>query len=65
MDDINIAMLIDADNVSAKYIPGILSELSKFGKITVRRMYGDWSQDRLHSWLSQTIHRVKTHPTSV
>ena len=53
MDDINIAMLIDADNVSAKYIPGILSELSKFGKITVRRMYGDWSQDRLHSWLSR------------
>ena len=46
MDDINIAMLIDADNVSSKYIPGILSELSKFGKITVRRMYGDWSQDR-------------------
>ena len=31
MDDINIAMLIDADNVSSKYIPGILSELSKFG----------------------------------
>ena len=53
MDDINIAMLIDADNVSSKYIPGILSELSKFGKITVRRMYGDWSQDRLHSWLNQ------------
>ena len=53
MEDINIAMLIDADNVSSKYIPGILSELSKFGKITVRRMYGDWSQDRLHSWLNR------------
>ncbi len=53
MDDINIAMLIDADNVSSRYIPGILSELSKYGKITVRRMYGDWSQDRLHSWLNR------------
>ena len=51
MEDINIAMLIDADNVSARYISGILSELSKYGKITMRRMYGDWSQDRLHSWL--------------
>ena len=50
MDDINIALLIDADNISAKYITGILSELSKYGKITIRRMYGDWSQDRLHSW---------------
>ena len=51
MDDINIALLIDADNVSPKYISGILSELSKYGKITIRRMYGDWSQDRLHSWM--------------
>jgi len=51
MEDINIALLIDADNVSAKYIQGILSELSKYGKITTRRMYGDWSQDRLHGWL--------------
>lgn len=50
-DDINIALLIDADNISSKYIPTILSELSKYGKITIRRMYGDWSQDRLHNWL--------------
>ena len=57
MDDINIAMLIDADNVSSKYIPGILSELSKYGKITVRRMYGDWSQDR-PSFLAQPGVRV-------
>lgn len=54
MDDINIALLIDADNISSKYIPGILSELSKYGKITIRRMYGDWSQDRLHSWLNKS-----------
>ena len=51
MEDINIALLIDADNISSKYIPVILSELSKYGKITIRRMYGDWSQDRLRSWL--------------
>ncbi|MDO4285692.1 MAG: NYN domain-containing protein [Eubacteriales bacterium] len=52
MEDINIALLIDADNISARYIPGILSELSKYGKITIRRMYGDWSQERLRSWLA-------------
>ncbi len=54
MEDINIALLIDADNVSAKYISLILSELSKYGKITIRRMYGDWSQDRLHAWLARS-----------
>ena len=51
MEDLNIALLIDSDNVSSRYISGILSELSKYGKITIRRMYGDWSQDRLHSWM--------------
>lgn len=51
MEDLNIALLIDADNVSPRYISGILSELSKYGKITIRRMYGDWSQERLHSWM--------------
>lgn len=50
-EDINIALLIDSDNVSAKYIANILSLLSKYGKITIRRMYGDWSQDRLRPWL--------------
>lgn len=54
MEDINIALLIDVDNVSAKYIALILSELSKYGKITIRRMYGDWTQDRLHSWMKQS-----------
>ena len=52
MEEINIALLIDCDNISAKYIPTIISELSKYGKITIRRMYGDWSQERLRSWLA-------------
>lgn len=49
--DINLALLIDVDNVSARYIERILSELSNYGKITIRRMYGDWSQLRLKKWL--------------
>ena len=31
MEDLNIALLIDSDNVSSRYISGILSELSKYG----------------------------------
>ena len=49
--DINLALLIDVDNVSSGYIERILSELSNYGKITIRRMYGDWSQNRLSKWL--------------
>ena len=51
MEDINIALLIDADNISAKYVPLILSELSKYGRVTIRHMYGDWTQSRLSSWM--------------
>ena len=51
MEDINIALLIDADNISAKYVPLILSELSKYGRVTIRHMYGDWTQGRLSSWM--------------
>ena len=50
--DINIALLIDVDNIGWKYTESILSELSKYGKVTIRRMYGDWSQSRLKGWLS-------------
>ncbi len=50
--EINIALLIDVDNVSSRYIERVLSELSNYGKITIRRMYGDWSQLRLRKWLN-------------
>ena len=40
MED-RFALLIDADNVSAKYIQPVLDELSKYGKVTYKRIYGD------------------------
>ena len=42
MED-RFALLIDADNVSAKYIKPILDELSKYGNVTYKRIYGDWT----------------------
>ena len=45
MED-RFALLIDADNVSAKYIKPILDELSKYGNVTYKRIYGDWTKTR-------------------
>jgi len=45
-----IALLIDADNVSPQHISGILSEISKYGTASVRRVYGDWTTPQLQSW---------------
>lgn len=48
--DKKIAVLIDADNVSSKYITNILEELSKYGAPTYKRIYGDWTKPEMGSW---------------
>lgn len=49
--DSRVAVLIDADNVSAKYIKIILDEISKEdGVATYKRIYGDWTNPALVSW---------------
>lgn len=45
-----IALLIDGDNANAKYCEGILNEAGKQGKVTVKRIYADWTNNRLSSW---------------
>jgi uncharacterized LabA/DUF88 family protein len=44
------AVLIDADNVSAKYIKHILDEISNYGVATYKRIYGDWTKPNASSW---------------
>lgn len=54
MDD-RFALLIDADNVSAKYIKPILDELSKYGNVTYKRIYGDWTKTNNASWKEELL----------
>lgn len=44
------AILIDADNISEKYVSIILDEVSNLGIATYKRIYGDWTSQRLVSW---------------
>ena len=46
----NIAVLIDGDNASSKNIGTILNKISEFGTITLKKIYGDWSQTNLSGW---------------
>lgn len=48
--DLRFAILIDADNVSDKYIKIILEEVANSGIATYKRIYGDWTSQRLTSW---------------
>lgn len=45
-----IALLIDGDNAQAKMMDLILEEASKYGKVTIRRVYGDWTTQNMNHW---------------
>jgi hypothetical protein len=44
------AVLIDADNTSPQIASGLFEEVAKFGEASVRRIYGDFSNQQLKSW---------------
>lgn len=46
------AVLIDAENISSRYIKIIVDEITNHGVITYRRIYGDWTDPKNHSWKS-------------
>lgn len=50
MEDKKYAVLIDSDNVSSKYITAILEEMTKYGVITYKRIYGDWTSNQASRW---------------
>jgi|GEM_PF-984200 len=49
-DEKKIALFIDADNIPAKYGKLIIESLQSRGEIFIRRIYGNWEKNSLHSW---------------
>ena len=45
-----LAVLIDADNTSAKIVDGLFEEIAKIGEASVRRIYGDFASPRSRGW---------------
>lgn len=45
-----IAILIDGDNAQANLLPQMLVEAGKYGLVTVRRIYGDWTTTTMKQW---------------
>ncbi len=48
--NLNIALLIDSDNISPKYVETVFDELKSIGTVTVKRIYGDWTLEQAKSW---------------
>jgi hypothetical protein len=45
-----LALLIDADNISADYLPIIVRESSALGTTTVKRVYGHFASNSMNAW---------------
>lgn len=48
--ELNLAVLIDGDNIPAKYIEDMMQEVAKYGNPTIKRIYGDWTKPQLSKW---------------
>lgn len=63
--DLQYALLIDAENISSKYIDAIIEETARYGTCTYRRVYGDWTNHFLKGWkeitLDYALHAVQQY----
>ena len=57
--ELNIALLIDADNASPDHLDEVLLVLGELGTINIRRAYGNWSKPALKRWGTLTgLHSI-------
>ena len=55
MAEKHLALLIDAENISPDYISIVYDEANKYGTLSYRRIYGDWTNKSLSSWRDKSI----------
>lgn len=56
-----IALFIDADNAPASKFEEVLSEVAKYGVVTIRKAYGNWKNPTLKSW-EDLLHEYAIQP---
>lgn len=48
--ELNLAVLIDGDNIPSDYVREMMEEIAKYGNPTIKRIYGDWTKPTLAKW---------------
>ncbi len=56
-----IALFIDADNAPASKFEDVLSEVAKYGVVTIRKAYGNWKNPSLKPW-EDLLHEYAIQP---
>ena len=59
-NDLNLAVLIDADNIPYSNIKEMLDEIAKLGVPTIKRIYGDWTKPTVSGWKKSLLEHAIT-----
>lgn len=60
LNDLRLAVLIDADNIPYGNVKGMLEEIAKYGTPTFKRIYGDWTIPTVAGWKSVLLENAIT-----
>ncbi len=60
LQDLRLAVLIDADNIPFSNVKGMLEEIAKYGTPTFKRIYGDWTKPTVSGWKSVLLENAIT-----
>lgn len=58
--NINIAVLIDGDNIPSAHVKEMMEEIAKYGNPTIKRIYGDWTRPGLAKWKNLLLENAIT-----
>jgi len=58
--NLNLAVLIDGDNIPSAYVKEMMEEVAKYGNPTIKRIYGDWTRPNLSKWKNLLLENAIT-----
>lgn len=58
--NLNLAVLIDGDNIPSAHVKRMMEEIAKYGNPTIKRIYGDWTKPHLIKWKNVLLENAIT-----
>ena len=60
LNNLHLAVLIDADNMPCSCIRGVMEEIAIYGTPTIKRIYGDWTSPNVGGWKGALLEHAIT-----
>jgi uncharacterized protein (TIGR00288 family) len=60
LENLNLAVLIDGDNIPSAHVKEMMEEVAKYGNPTIKRIYGDWTKPHLTKWKNVLLENAIT-----